>query len=38
MVGSPTLLFLGIVLVLAGVLLIYWASSRNLKDVATGAA
>ena len=38
MVGSPTLLFLGIVLLLVGVLLIYWASSRNLKDVATGAA
>lgn len=38
MVGSPTLLFLGMVLALGGVLLIYWASLRNLKDVAIGAA
>jgi hypothetical protein len=37
MIGSPTLLFLGVVLALAGVLLMYWASSRDLKDAAIGA-
>jgi hypothetical protein len=38
MVGSPTLVFLGVVLALAGVLLMYWASSRDLKDAAISAA
>jgi len=38
MIGSPTLLFLGVVFALAGVLLMYWASSRDLKDAALGAA
>jgi len=38
MIGSPTILVLGVVLVLAGVLLMKWASSRDLKDAAIGAA
>jgi|SRR6185295_2755233 uncharacterized membrane protein len=38
MVASPSLLFLGVVLVLVGVLLMKWASSRDLKDAAIGAA
>jgi hypothetical protein len=38
MIGSPTLLFLGVLSVLAGVLLIYWSSSRDLKDAAIAAA
>jgi len=38
MVASPSLLFLGVVLVLVGVLLMKWASSRDLKDAAIGVA
>ena len=38
MIGSPTLLVLGVVLALVGVLLMHWASSRDLKDAAIGAA
>jgi hypothetical protein len=38
MIGSPTLLTIGVLLALPAILLIYWASSRNLKDAAIGAA
>lgn len=38
MIASPTLLVIGLVLLLAAILLLNWASSRNLKDVAIGAA
>jgi hypothetical protein len=37
MIGTPSLLLLGLVLSAVGLLSIYWASSRNLKDVAIGA-
>jgi hypothetical protein len=38
MIGSPTLLLLGLLLLAVSILLLNWASSRNLKDVAIGAA
>jgi uncharacterized membrane protein len=38
MIASPTLLVVGFVLLAVAVLLMNWASSRNLKDVAIGAA
>ena len=38
MPGSPTLLIIGLVLLVIGYLMLSWASRRNLKDVATGAA
>src|SRR4029453_16939176 len=38
MIGSPTFLFLGLLLLLIGYLILNWASRRNLKDVAIGAA
>ena len=38
MIGSPTLLVIGVLFVVPGMLLIYWASSRDLKDAAIGAA
>src|SRR5262245_41879783 len=38
MIGSPALLVFGVVLALAGVLLMHWASSGDLKDAAIGAA
>lgn len=38
MIASPTLLVIGLVLLVVSVLLLNWASSRNLKDVAIGAA
>ena len=38
MIASPTLLVVGLVLLGIAVLLMNWASSRNLKDVAIGAA
>jgi hypothetical protein len=38
MIPSPTFFFLGLLLLLVGYLILTWASSRNLKDVAIGAA
>ena len=38
MIGSPTLLVLGLLLLLLGYLIHNWASARNLQDVAIGAA
>ena len=38
MIGSSTLFIIGVLLVLPAIVLIYWASSRNLKDVVIGAA
>jgi hypothetical protein len=38
MIGSPTLLALGLFLLLLGYLMLNWASKRNLKDAAIGAA
>jgi uncharacterized membrane protein len=38
MIASPTLLILGLILLLIGLLMMSWASNRNLKDVAIGAA
>jgi hypothetical protein len=38
MIGSPTLLVLGLLLLLLGYLSLNWASRRNLQDVAIGAA
>lgn len=38
MIGSPTVCIIGLVLLGMGFLMMNWASSRNLKDVAIGAA
>ena len=38
MIASPTLFILGLVSLLIGFLMMNWASNRNLKDVAVGAA
>ena len=38
MIASPTLLVIGLILLVVAVLVLNWASSRNLKDVAIGAA
>jgi hypothetical protein len=38
MIASPTLLVLGLIVLLVGFAMLHWASSRNLKDVAMGAA
>ena len=38
MFGSPTLCIIGVVLLGIGFLMMNWASKRNLKDVAIGAA
>jgi hypothetical protein len=37
MIAIPSLVIVGLSLLLGGFLLMYWASSRNLKDVAIGA-
>ena len=37
MIASPTLLVLGLILLLFAFLMLNWASNRNLKDVAIGA-
>jgi hypothetical protein len=37
MVAIPSLVVLGVVLLLLGFLMMYWASSRDLKDAAIGA-
>ena len=38
MIAIPTLCIVGVILAALGILFIYWASSRNLKDAAMGAA
>ena len=38
MVGSPTLCLIGLVILGIGLLMMNWASNRDLKDVAIGAA
>jgi hypothetical protein len=38
MIGSSNLLIVGLSLLVPGVILMYWASSRDLKDAAIGAA
>ena len=38
MIASPTLLVVGLILLAGAILLMNWASSRNLKDAAIWAA
>ena len=38
MIGSPTLVTIGLILLSIGYLMISWASRCNLREVATGAA